>query len=76
MQNILELKKLVKNDMSISFNGSKIYIAIHKNSSTSEPKLYKKVTDFDDIKTYFQSISLIVQVVKMLSLDLKIWSKR
>ncbi|DAB33034.1 MAG: hypothetical protein PWQ42_221 [Sulfurospirillum sp.] len=76
MQNILELKKLIKEDISLSFSGSKIYLAVHKTSSSFEPRIYKKVDSFDEIKLYFQTISLVVEVVKILNLDIKIWSKK
>ena len=76
MQNILELKKMVGKNLYISFINSKIYIAINFKEQLFEPKIYKKVTNFDDIKFYFQVISLSVDIVKYLSLDRKIWSKR
>lgn len=76
MQNILELKKLVKDDISISFNGSKIYIAIHKSKESFEPSIYQKVTNFDEIKIYYQTISILADIVSILNLDLKIWSKK
>lgn len=76
MKNLLELKKLVNENISISFNGSNIFIAIHKAHESFEPKIHKKVTNFDEIKDYFQTISIIVDIVKILSLDVKIWSKK
>lgn len=75
MKNILELKGLLKSNISISFNGSKIYIAVFKAHENFEAKIYKKVTNFDEVKTYFQTISLMVDIVRVLSLDVRIWSK-
>lgn len=75
MESILELKKLLKNEISISFNGSKIYIAVSKPTNSFEAKIYKKVTTFSEVQTYFQTISLMVDIVKVLSLDVRIWSK-
>lgn len=75
MQNILRLKNIIGKNISISFYGSKIYIAIHFKQAVFEPKIYKKVSSFDEIKNYFETINLVVQIVKTLNLDLKIWSK-
>jgi hypothetical protein len=76
MQNILNLKRAVEQNLYISFIDSKIYIAIHFNKNLFEPKIYKKVANFDDIKFYFQTISLSVDIVQYLNLDRKIWTKR
>lgn len=76
MENILKLKQIVKKDISLSFYGSKVYIALHFNMAIFEPHIYKKVANFDAIKSYFETINLIVQIVKVLNLDMKIWSKK
>jgi hypothetical protein len=76
MENILKLKKIANKKISISFNGAKVYIAIHLQGGVFEPKIYKKVSSFDEIKSYFETISLIVLIVKTLNLDVKIWSKK
>lgn len=76
MQSILEYKKLVGNNMYISFVGSNIYIAIGFKEKLFEPKIYKKITSFDEVNFYFKVISLSVDIVKHLNLDRKIWSKR
>lgn len=75
MKNILELKKLFKSEIALSFCDSKIFIAVFKNHDNFEGKIYKKVTDFNEIKLYFQTISLMVDIVEVLKLQRKIWSK-
>jgi len=76
MNSILEYKKLVGKNISISFVGSNIYIAIGFKEKLFEPKIYKKVTSFDEVKFYFEVLSLTSDIVKYLNLDRKIWSKR
>jgi hypothetical protein len=75
MKNILELKKLFRSEIALSFNGSKIFIAIFKDYDNFEGKIYKKVTDFNEVKLYFQTISLMVDILEVLKLQRKIWSK-
>jgi len=76
MKSILEYKKVVDKNISISFVGSNIYIAIGFKKKLFEPKIYKKVTSFDEVRFYFEILSLTVDIVKHLNLDRKIWSKR
>ena len=76
MNSILEYKKLVGKNISISFVGSNIYIAIGFKQKLFEPKIYKKVTSFDEVRFYFEVLSLTSDIVKHLNLDRKIWSKR
>jgi len=76
MDSILEHKKLVGRNMYISFSRSNIYIAIAFKEKLFEPKIYKKITSFDEVNFYFKVISLTVDIVKHLNLDRKIWTKR
>lgn len=76
MNSILEYKKLVGKNISISFVGSNIYLAIGFKQKLFEPKIYKKVTSFDEVRFYFEILSFTSDIVKHLNLDRKIWSKR
>ena len=76
MDAILKYKKLVGKNLSISFVGPNIYIAIGFKQRLFEPKIYKKVTNFDEVRFYFEVLSLTSEIVKYLNLDRKIWSKR
>ena len=76
MDSILEYKKLVGKNIYISFVNSSIYIAIGFKDKLFEPKIYKKVTSFDEVRFYFEVLSLTSDIVKYLNLDRKIWSKR
>jgi hypothetical protein len=76
MSSILEYKKILNKNIYISFVNSNIYIAIGFKERLFEPKIYKKVTNFNEIKFYFQVLSLTTDIVKYLNLDRKIWSKR
>ena len=76
MQRILEYKKLVGRNIYISFTKSKIYVAIGFSTKLFEPKIYKKITNFEEVSFYFKVISMTVDIIKYLNLDKKIWSKR
>jgi len=76
MDSILEYKKLVGKNLYISFVNSNIYIATSFNEKLFEPKIYKKITNFDEASFYFKVISMTVDIVKHLNLNRRIWSKR
>ncbi len=76
MESILEYKKLVGKNISISFVKSNIYIAIGFREKLFEPKIYKKITSFNEVKFYFQVLCLTTEIVKHLNLDRRLWSKR
>jgi hypothetical protein len=59
-----------------SFIDSSIYIAIGFNQRLFEPKIYKKVTSFDEVKFYFETLSLTSGIVKHLNFVRRVWSKR
>lgn len=75
MENIMEYKNRVQKPLYFSFVGSKIYVAIDFSAELFEPKIYKKVTSFEEIKVYFQTLSMVIDIVKSLNLDRRIWSK-
>jgi len=76
MNSILEYKKLVDKNIHISFIGSSIYIAIGFKKKLFEPKIYKKVTSFDEVRFYYEVLSLASSIVGHLNLNRRIWSKR
>lgn len=76
MENILLLKSRVQKELFISFVGSKIYIAIPFSKPLFEPKIYKKVTSFSEVRFYFDILSMALSIVDILKLDQRIWSKR
>lgn len=76
MDSILEYKKLIGKNLYISFVNSKIYIAIGYNEKLFEPKIYKKITNFNEVSFYFKIVSMTVDIVKHLNLNRRIWSKR
>jgi len=76
MDSIMRYKKIVGKNLSISFVGSNIYIAIGFKQKLFEPKIYKSVQNFDEVRFYFEVLSMTVDIVNILKLNRRIWSKR
>jgi len=75
MEKILLYKRKLKRPVSISFVNSKIYIAVSFDAPVFEPKIYKRVTDIKEIKGYFEILSFMVDIVRELDLNRRVWTK-
>ena len=74
MEKILSLKQLVKSDISLSFKQNKIYIAISRGADSFEPSLDQPILNAriaNDIKA---DLDAMLQIVKILKLNEKIWT--
>ncbi len=76
MQRILEYKKRSKTDISLSFNGDKLYMAIHYNKDLFEPAVFSSLLKLDTVMEYIQTLHLAISIIEELKLNEKLWSKR
>ena len=76
MERILTLKQRSGKTLHVSFVGSKIYIAIAYKKEMFEPKIFKSLLDFKEIREYFDVLEMIVSIVGEFKLNEKIWSKK
>jgi hypothetical protein len=75
MQRITGFKNRHPHPLYISFVNSFLYVAIAYNKNLFEPSYFKKLTDFNLVKAYFEDIHLAVSIVEELNLNNRIWSK-
>ncbi|WP_333654951.1 DUF3137 domain-containing protein [Dissulfurispira sp.] len=61
--------------ISLSFVGSRVYIAIPTNYNLFEPPFLSSIQDADVIYNYFYFLNLVVGIVEDLNLNTRIWSK-
>ena len=74
MEKIISYNKEMSYPTTLSFVDGKIFIA-NCCGEVLAPSLQKSLFDFDVAKSYALSFDFAVNVVKSLSLDLKLWSK-
>ena len=76
MERIVRLKKKVDKALHVSFYGSKIYLAISFKKEMFEPKIFKSLLEFREIREYFEVLDMLVGIVNEFKLNRKIWSKK
>jgi hypothetical protein len=75
MQRLVEYKKKTGKTLHFSFCKSKVYVAIPYNKDLFEPRIFRSIVDFDEVKGYFEDLQLVVSMVEDLNLNTRIWGK-
>ncbi len=75
MKRIVAFRKKVQHNISLSFIGGVVYIAVHYNSDSLEPTLFTSLKDYSVALEYIQTLYFALEVVNQLNLNSKIWSK-
>lgn len=76
MERITMLKKKSQKALHVSFVGSKIFVAIAYQKEMFEPKIFKSLLDFKEMREYFEVLEMVVGIVNEFKLNRRIWSKR
>ena len=58
------------------FVGSMVFVAISFSRNLFEPKLFSSLTDFENIREYYDDLDLAISIVDDLNLNTRIWSKQ
>jgi hypothetical protein len=76
MQRILTLKQKFNTNVALSFIGSHVYIAITINKNLFEaPWLFSPVDNYKQLEEYYNDIAMCVEIVEILDLNTRIWTK-
>jgi len=76
MQRLLNLHKRTKGNLSVSFIGGQIYIAINNGRDHFEPTVFKSLLKYKLVMEYINTINLAVGIVDELKLNERLWSKQ
>lgn len=76
MERILKFKAETGRKIHLSFVGSMVFVAIPFSRNLFEPKLFSPLTDFENIRLYYDDLALAVDIVDDLNLNTRIWSKQ
>ena len=76
MERILTFRKKVGHDISLSFVGGEMFVAVHYDKDTLEPAIYSSLLDYKIAKEYIETLFFAMGIVEELSLNKKLWSKR
>jgi len=76
MERITNFKnKYPKNPVYIAFVKSNVYVAITYYKDLFEPGYFRTVIDFTLVKTYFEDIKFVVDIIEEFNLNNRIWTK-
>ena len=75
MQRIVEFRQKTGRDIYLSFQLSKVFVAIPYKKDLFEPKIFRSVLDFGPIREYYEDLLLALGIVEDLDLNTRIWSK-
>ena len=76
MERILELKYSLPGKLYLSFSESNLYIAFEASENYFEPDFEVRFTSISEIKTHFDHLMSIVQIIENLDLNTRIWTKK
>ena len=76
MERIVQFKAKSKKHIYLSFVGPMVFVAIPFTRNLFEPKLFSPLTDFENIRLYYDDLALAVGIVDDLNLNTRIWSKQ
>ena len=76
MERLVEFRSKVKNNISVSFIHSKVFLAILLAKDLFEPNEFSSGVKSDYLKEYFYYLNLIVGIVDDLNLITRVWSKQ
>ena len=72
MQRMVEFKNKTGKNLYFSFVGSKVMLAIPYSKNLFEPNYSKSILDFDQVKPYFEDLTLILGIADELNLNTRI----
>ena len=76
MERILLFRKRVGHDISLSFIGGEMYVAVHYNKDTLEPAIYHSLLNYKIAREYIETLFFAMGIVEELKLNQRLWSKR
>ena len=75
MENILKIQEKFKQNLRISFIGSKIHIAIPLQKPWLEPRFWGTLIDAEQLEDYHDTLKMVTQIIVDLNLNRRIWTK-
>ncbi len=76
MRRLLDFKQKTDKKIRLSFIGSAIYVAIPYKRNLFEPRYRSSVVDKEDTAEFYYDLRTVIDIVKELDLNTRIWSKQ
>ena len=76
MKRLTDFRQKSGEDISISFRGNNIYLAIHYNRDLFEPTVFSSLLNLQATLDYIKNLQLAISIVEELKLNENLWSKQ
>jgi len=76
MKRIVDFQKKTGRRISLSFVGSRVFVAVPYRRDLFEPRVFRTVLNFAPIQEYYEDLQLAVDIVDDLNLNTRIWTKK
>ena len=73
IEKIIELKNTFYQDMSVSFIGNKIYVAVNSDNELFAPSLFTSADDESFLEKQFNYLNALLTIPEKLDLKTKVW---
>jgi len=75
MESLLDIYKVFKQPMHMSFLDGKVYLAILFYSDLFEPSIWKSGVNIKELNKLYQLLNLNKTIIEELDLNTRIWTK-
>jgi len=67
VENLIDLRKRAGNKIHVSFIGNMVYVAVNSNQNMFEPRIFRKLKDFQYMNMQAEYIQFYTNIVKVLN---------
>jgi len=76
MARLMAFRGKARQDIRLAFVDSNLYAAVSFNRDLFEPRVWRSLIDYEEIRGYFEILQLVIGIVEDLSLNTRIWGER
>lgn len=76
MARLTEFRQKTRQEVRIAFADSNLYVAVSFGRDMFEPRIWRSIVDYREIRSYFDDLQLVIGIVEDLNLNTRIWGER
>lgn len=76
MARLTAFQKKTRQEIRLAFVDSNLYVAVSFGRDLFEPRIWRSLIDYREIRGYFENLQLVLGIVEELNLNTRIWGER
>ncbi|MBP7830325.1 MAG: DUF3137 domain-containing protein [Kiritimatiellae bacterium] len=76
MERLKAFQEKSRRELRLAFVDSNLYAALSFDHDLFEPRVWRSLIDYDEIRGYFEDLQLVIGIVEDLNLNTRIWGER